>query len=43
MCAIEAAAAAVFTVGDSSGWSLSTDYGTWATANTFSVGDTLGM
>ncbi|KAH6796212.1 hypothetical protein C2S51_037198 [Perilla frutescens var. frutescens] len=38
---IEAAAAAVFTVGDSSGWAMSADYGTWATGKTFSVGDTL--
>ncbi|KAH6837967.1 hypothetical protein C2S53_018308 [Perilla frutescens var. hirtella] len=43
-CAIiEAAAAAVFTVGDSSGWALGADYRTWATDKTFSVGDTLAF
>ncbi|KAL1540209.1 blue copper protein-like [Salvia divinorum] len=38
---IEAAAAAVFTVGDTSGWSIGSDYSTWASAKTFSIGDTL--
>ncbi|XP_057773411.1 blue copper protein [Salvia miltiorrhiza] len=33
--------AAVYTVGDSSGWSVGADYSTWATDKTFKVGDTL--
>ncbi|KAG6402658.1 hypothetical protein SASPL_134860 [Salvia splendens] len=41
ICGIEAAAAAVFTVGDTSGWSIGSDYSTWASDKTFSVGDTL--
>lgn len=31
-----------YTVGDSSGWALSVDYGTWASDKTFNVGDSLG-
>lgn len=31
-----------YTVGDSSGWALSTDYTTWASGKTFNVGDNLG-
>ncbi|KAG6400426.1 hypothetical protein SASPL_137257 [Salvia splendens] len=38
---IEAAAATVFTVGDTSGWSIGSDYSTWASDKTFSIGDTL--
>ncbi|KAL8096377.1 blue copper protein-like [Apium graveolens] len=30
-----------YTVGDSSGWALSVDYGTWASDKTFNVGDSL--
>ncbi|KAK6130723.1 hypothetical protein DH2020_035540 [Rehmannia glutinosa] len=33
--------AAVYTVGDSSGWVMGGDYGTWASDKTFAVGDTL--
>lgn len=32
----------VYTVGDSAGWGLSVDYGTWSSAKTFKVGDSLG-
>lgn len=35
--------AAVYTVGDTSGWSIGADYSTWATDKTFSIGDTLGI
>ncbi|XP_057533482.1 blue copper protein [Amaranthus tricolor] len=31
----------VYTVGDSSGWTIGIDYGTWAASKTFLVGDTL--
>lgn len=31
-----------YTVGDSSGWTLTGDYKTWATDKTFNVGDNLG-
>ncbi|KAL3830400.1 hypothetical protein ACJIZ3_019202 [Penstemon smallii] len=41
LCTIRAVRAAVYTVGDSSGWSISGDYGTWASDKTFAVGDTL--
>lgn len=34
--------AAIYTVGDSSGWSLGGGYGSWASGKTFTVGDTLG-
>ncbi|KAM7253395.1 hypothetical protein ACFE04_026013 [Oxalis oulophora] len=33
--------AAVYTVGDSSGWTLGVNYDTWASDKTFKVGDTL--
>lgn len=39
---IPAVPATVYTVGESSGWSLGADYGTWATDKTFALGDTLG-
>lgn len=35
--------AAVYTVGESSGWSTGGDYSSWATDKKFTVGDTLGM
>uniref|UniRef100_A0ACD5Z7A9 Uncharacterized protein n=1 Tax=Avena sativa TaxID=4498 RepID=A0ACD5Z7A9_AVESA len=35
------AAATSFTVGDKSGWTLGVDYTTWASGNTFKVGDNL--
>ncbi|KAF7829965.1 blue copper protein-like [Senna tora] len=35
------AMAAVYTVGDSSGWAIGVDYGTWASSLTFRVGDTI--
>lgn len=40
--AIGSARAATYTVGDSSGWSMTADYGTWTSDKTFAVGDTLG-
>lgn len=42
-CGIGAASAAVYTVGESSGWSMGSDYSTWAADKIFKVGDTLGM
>lgn len=39
---IEVGSAAVYTVGDTSGWSIGADYSTWASDKTFSTGDTLG-
>ncbi|KAL9228745.1 hypothetical protein vseg_004293 [Gypsophila vaccaria] len=33
--------ATVYTVGDSSGWTLGVDYGTWSASKTFVVGDSL--
>ncbi|KAI9106444.1 hypothetical protein K1719_021972 [Acacia pycnantha] len=35
------ALAKVYTVGDSSGWAIGADYGTWASGKTFQVGDSL--
>ncbi|KVI06831.1 blue copper protein-like [Cynara cardunculus var. scolymus] len=35
--------AKVYTVGDSSGWSLGVDYKTWTSGKTFQVGDTLSF
>ncbi|KAJ9545434.1 hypothetical protein OSB04_025141 [Centaurea solstitialis] len=35
--------AKVYTVGDSSGWSLGVDYKTWTSDKTFKVGDTLSF
>ncbi|KAL0432678.1 UNVERIFIED_CONTAM: Blue copper protein [Sesamum latifolium] len=40
-CRIPAVPATVYTVGDSSGWAMGGDYGSWATDKTFAVGDTL--
>jgi hypothetical protein len=34
--------ATVYTVGDSSGWTIGTDYSTWTSGKTFAVGDSLG-
>lgn len=41
-CAIGRVSSTVYTVGDSSGWSMGADYSTWATDKTLKVGDTLG-
>ncbi|KAF3631002.1 blue copper protein [Capsicum chacoense] len=41
MCCVVPSLATVHTVGDSSGWGLSVDYGTWASGKTFKVGDSL--
>ncbi|KAK4276843.1 hypothetical protein QN277_014948 [Acacia crassicarpa] len=35
------ALAKVYSVGDSSGWAIGADYGTWASGKTFQVGDSL--
>lgn len=35
------AVAKTYTVGDTSGWAVGTDYGTWASGKTFQVGDSL--
>lgn len=34
--------ATTYTVGDNSGWDVSTNLDTWATGKTFTVGDILG-
>lgn len=34
--------ATVYTVGDSSGWTMGADYSTWTSGKTFTVGDSLG-
>lgn len=34
--------AKVYTVGDTSGWAIGADYGTWTSDKTFAVGDSLG-
>lgn len=34
--------ATVYTVGDTSGWAIGADYGTWTSDKTFAVGDSLG-
>ena len=41
-CGIGGISATVYTVGDTSGWSVGSDYTTWAADKTFKVGDTLG-
>ncbi|CAN4092410.1 unnamed protein product [Withania somnifera] len=41
MCCVVPSLATVHTVGDSGGWGLGVDYGTWASGKTFSVGDSL--
>ncbi|KAG6409195.1 hypothetical protein SASPL_132229 [Salvia splendens] len=40
-CGIGGISAMVYTVGDTSGWSMGSDYTNWATDKTFKVGDTL--
>lgn len=34
--------AAVYTVGETSGWAIGADYSTWTSDKTFAVGDSLG-
>ncbi|KAK4352369.1 hypothetical protein RND71_027887 [Anisodus tanguticus] len=41
MCCVVPNLATVHTVGDSAGWALSVNYGTWAKGKTFNVGDSL--
>lgn len=43
LIATPAVYAAQHTVGGSSGWNPGVDYNTWASGETFNVGDTLGM
>ncbi|XP_052158488.1 blue copper protein-like [Oryza glaberrima] len=40
-CAVVAAAATKYTVGDTSGWAMGADYTTWASDKKFKMGDTL--
>uniref|UniRef100_A0A803LUT3 Phytocyanin domain-containing protein n=1 Tax=Chenopodium quinoa TaxID=63459 RepID=A0A803LUT3_CHEQI len=42
LCLAVRSLATVYTVGDSSGWTIGVDYGTWAASKTFVVGDSLG-
>lgn len=42
LCNVVPSLSTKHTVGDSSGWALSVDYGSWASGKTFKVGDTLG-
>ncbi|GAV83250.1 Cu_bind_like domain-containing protein [Cephalotus follicularis] len=41
LCMVVPGLATVYTVGDSSGWTLGADYTTWASDKTFEVGDSL--
>ncbi|MCD7445874.1 hypothetical protein HAX54_015599 [Datura stramonium] len=41
MCCVVPSLAKVHTVGDSAGWALGVNYGTWASGTTFNVGDSL--
>ncbi|CAN4122331.1 unnamed protein product [Withania somnifera] len=41
MCCVVPSLATVHTVGDSGGWGLGVNYGSWASAKTFNVGDSL--
>ncbi|XP_021743596.1 blue copper protein-like [Chenopodium quinoa] len=41
LCLAVRSLATVYTVGDSSGWTIGVDYGTWAASKTFVVGDSL--
>ncbi|XP_059637211.1 blue copper protein-like [Cornus florida] len=41
LCFVVPSLATVYTVGDTSGWTMGTDYTTWTTGKTFSVGDSL--
>ncbi|MBA0866013.1 hypothetical protein Goshw_017262, partial [Gossypium schwendimanii] len=42
VCVLTCDLAAVYTVGDTSGWTTGIDYSTWTQGKTFKVGDTLG-
>ncbi|MBA0775739.1 hypothetical protein Gotri_010852, partial [Gossypium trilobum] len=41
LCMVVPSLAAVYTVGDTSGWTTGIDYSTWTQGKTFKVGDTL--
>ncbi|KAA3453579.1 blue copper protein-like [Gossypium australe] len=41
LCMVVPSLAAVYTVGDASGWTTGFDYSTWTQGKTFKVGDTL--
>ena len=40
---VAAAEAKEFVVGGSGGWATGVDYSSWASSNTYNVGDTLGI
>ncbi|XVE60539.1 hypothetical protein DITRI_Ditri05aG0136900 [Diplodiscus trichospermus] len=42
LCMVVPSLATVYTVGDTSGWTLGVDYSTWTKGKTFKVGDSLG-
>lgn len=42
LCMMVPSLATVYTIGDSSGWTLGSDYSTWTSGKTFAVGDSLG-
>ncbi|KAJ0085335.1 hypothetical protein Patl1_08581 [Pistacia atlantica] len=41
ICMVVPSLATVYTVGDSSGWTMGADYSTWTSGKTFKVGDSL--
>lgn len=41
-CMVVPSLATVYTVGESSGWTMGADYSTWTSGKTFAVGDSLG-
>ncbi|KAF5468120.1 hypothetical protein F2P56_012299, partial [Juglans regia] len=41
LCMFVPSLATVYTVGDTSGWAIGTDYSTWTSGKTFAVGDSL--
>lgn len=42
MCMLVPSLATVYTVGDTGGWVMGTDYSSWTSDKTFTVGDSLG-
>lgn len=42
ICLAVRSLATVYTVGDTSGWAIGVDYGTWTASKKFVVGDSLG-
>lgn len=41
-CVVVPSFATVYNVGESSGWTMGTDYSTWTSGKTFAVSDSLG-